>query len=77
MTDLTDLLGDILRLPASQISDATTMADTDSWDSLAHMDLMGALEETYEITLSADDMVEMTSVAAIRAVLAKHGVTAS
>ena len=50
------------------------MADTRSWDSLAHMELVLTIEERYHVNLSADEIVTMTSIAGIAAVLRAHGV---
>lgn len=46
------------------------------WDSLAHVQLMLAIEEAYDVTLSTDEMATMNSVPAILSVLRQKGVTA-
>lgn len=35
--------------------------DIDAWDSVGHMQLMGALEEAFEIELDIDDIIEFSS----------------
>lgn len=75
MSKLGDLLADILRVPSEAVGDELAMAETDAWDSLAHMDIVGALEDEYAVTFTADEMVEMTSVKAIRQTLMAHGVS--
>jgi acyl carrier protein len=48
--------------------------DVPKWDSLRHVALVTVLEETYSISLSMDEMMEIVSVAAIQDVLARHNV---
>lgn len=44
------------------------------WDSLGHMDLMGDLEETFQISLSTVDVLDFSSYEKGKEVLAKYGV---
>jgi acyl carrier protein len=74
MTGLKELVSKALRLPAGPVPDTLAMADTRSWDSLAHMELVLSIEERYRVNLSADEIVTMTSIAGIAAVLRAHGV---
>jgi acyl carrier protein len=71
---LSELVADILRLPPDTVTDALTIAETENWDSLAHIELVAALESEFSIELSADDIVEMITYAKIRAVLGGKGV---
>ncbi|KAB2849904.1 MAG: acyl carrier protein [Hyphomicrobiaceae bacterium] len=55
--------------------DAATSPDhVARWDSLSHIALVRTLEQTFDITLGMDEMLEMRSVADIEAVLVRHGV---
>jgi acyl carrier protein len=71
MDDLAQNLAPIFRLRSEEITDTLTMADVPTWDSLSHIELVVTLEQVYGVTLSGDDIAEMTSVAAIRRVLAQ------
>lgn len=44
------------------------------WDSLGHMDLMGDLEETFQISLSTVDVLDFSSYEKGKELLAKYGV---
>ena len=44
------------------------------WDSLQHVALVHAIETTFDINLSMDEMMEMRTVGDIEAVLRRHGV---
>ena len=74
MTGLKELVSKALRLPAGSVSDTLAMAETRSWDSLAHMELVLAIEERYQVNLSADEIVNMTSIPGIASVLRARGV---
>jgi acyl carrier protein len=52
----------------------TAREDVMRWDSLQHVALVAALESTYGISLSMDEMMEITSVRDIHAVLIRHNV---
>jgi acyl carrier protein len=51
------------------LSDATSREDLPSWDSLGHIRLIGAMEETFDVTFTIDDIEKMTSVDRILDVL--------
>ena len=69
------LMSEVLQMPASEITDDLTMKSVDAWDSLKHMELIVALEQSFEVQLSFDEIVAMQSVSAIKRVLRERGVT--
>ena len=71
---LTGLLSEILQLPAQTITDDLAMSKIDVWDSLKHMELIAALEESFSIQLTFDDIVAMQNVREIKRVLRHRGV---
>jgi acyl carrier protein len=73
-TRLSAIVAEVLRLPAHTINDELALANTENWDSLAHMELIAAIEQEFTLALSADDIVGMVSYAKIRSVLAGKGV---
>ena len=60
-------------LPRHTITDATSNANVGAWDSLNHVTLVLELEETFGVSLSAEDALSMTDVGAIKRVLRAHG----
>lgn len=59
---------------AKDLKDETTFADITGWDSVAHVNLINALEEEFAVKFSVRDVMKMNSVGAIRSVLsAKAG----
>jgi len=45
------------------------------WDSVAHMQLVAALEEAFDIMLDTDDIIDMSSVGKAKEILAKYDVS--
>lgn len=73
MSQLKTLMADVLTIPEDEVVDGLSMSGSDIWDSLRHMELIISIEETFEIELTGDEIVEMTSVASIRSVLSTRG----
>ena len=48
-----------------EFHDDISMENTPEWDSLAHLKLLAAIEDAFEIELDFEDMVRMTTVQAI------------
>lgn len=47
------------------------------WDSVAHMQLVAEIEDTYDIMLDVDDVIGMSSFEAAKEILTKYGVSFS
>ena len=47
---------------------------TPGWDSVAHMALVAAIEGVFDIMLPTDDVIDMSSFAKAKEIVAKHGV---
>ena len=69
MEKLSALMAEVLQVPADTITDDLTIRDLDTWDSLSHMELVAAIEAQYELSLDAEEMVAMISVAKIREIV--------
>ena len=46
--------------------------DIEQWDSIGHMALVAAIEQTFSICLDVEEIIEMTSFGAIQAVIEKR-----
>ena len=44
------------------------------WDSLAHFNFLMLVEETYGVRFPMEELPQLTSLAAIAAALARHGI---
>jgi acyl carrier protein len=64
-----------LGLKPEDFSDELTYNSIPEWDSASHMSLILALEERFGLALESDDIVAMTSIPKILAVLESRGVS--
>ena len=53
-----------------ELNDGMTFSDVRGWDSLAHMNLINALEAEFGLKFSVRELMRMKSVGTIRQVLA-------
>ena len=56
------------------LSQHTSRKDIARWDSLQHVALVSAIESSFNISLTMDEMMEIDSVSDIHRVLERHGV---
>lgn len=57
------------------ITDGLKYRDIPQWDSLAHMKLIAALEEAFDVMFETEQVLDMSSFAKAREILAKeHGI---
>ena len=52
-------------------------AKTPEWDSVAHMRLVAAIEEAFDIMMDTDDVIGMSSYPVAKEILAKYEETAN
>ena len=64
----------ILGVSPTTLSDESSPYTVGSWDSLNHLSLVLALQAEFGIDFSADDVLEMRSLAHIRTILRAQGV---
>lgn len=69
-----EVVSRVLGVAVGDISDETSNQNLAAWDSLAHMNLILEVEATYGVSLSTEDAMGMTDVAAIKRVLRERGV---
>lgn len=54
------LIEEVLKVPAGTITEETMMEDVEQWDSLAHVMIIGELEEQLGVVIPLDEAVELT-----------------
>jgi acyl carrier protein len=67
MKPVAELIATQLRISVDRVRDDLGYGAIAEWDSLAHVDLMTALEAAYGVSIDEDRMIELTTVGAIRA----------
>jgi acyl carrier protein len=70
-----EILARVCGVSPEIIDDETSNSSLPEWDSLAHVILVMELEAAYNVRLSVDDALALTSVQAIRNMLLARGVT--
>jgi acyl carrier protein len=73
---LEDIFSETLGIDRQRVVDSLEYNSIKEWDSVAHMALIAALEEAYDIMLETEDVIDMSSVGRARQILAKYSVTA-
>jgi acyl carrier protein len=63
-----------LQIPEDRVVDTLMFNSIKEWDSVAHMQLVAELEDTYHIMLDTNDIIAISSVAKARDVLRKYDV---
>lgn len=71
MPKLKSIVAKALKIDAEQVTDDLAMAGTPAWDSMKHMEIVVGIEDAYGLQFEFDEIAEMSSVGAIRAVLAR------
>lgn len=61
-----------LGVSADIINDDLEYNTIPQWDSVAHMVLVAALENTFDIMLDTDDIIDMSSVKKAKEIIAKY-----
>ena len=69
-----DLIGNVLNIDPSQISDETTQDDIENWDSLNSLLIIDEIEREFNIKISINEIIEINQVADIRQILKRHNV---
>jgi acyl carrier protein len=68
------LVAEMLDLDVQQVHHSLQRRDTDRWDSLNHLRLVTAIEQTFLIKLSMHEIQSAESVADLDDILKTHGV---
>ena len=68
------IMSDLFGISENEITDDTSVDNTKNWDSLKHMELIVSIEEEFDITLSADEIVSLTSFAKVKQKIEEHSV---
>lgn len=63
-----------LGVEESVIVDSLEYNTIPQWDSVAHMALIAALEEVFDIMMDTDDIIDMSSVAKSKEIISKYNI---
>lgn len=74
---LRNVVAQVFGVPVEHIHEDDGPHTIESWDSLAHINLVLALEAEFGVSLAPDDAAEMLSVGLIRQILWENGIAES
>jgi acyl carrier protein len=72
--ELRDAMATAFEVDPSTIDESTSIDTVGEWDSLKHLTLVLVLEETFNVSFTEEQTVEMLSYPLIKTVLAEHGI---
>ena len=61
-----------LSIKTEEVQDDLKYATIPQWDSVAHMALVAAIEEGFDIMIDAEDVIDMSSFAKAKEIISKH-----
>jgi acyl carrier protein len=71
---LHQVIAEVLEVPWSVITDASSREQFTRWDSLGSILLMTSLEQRFRVRFTLAELMTIRTVADIKAALARHGV---
>ena len=74
LNKLTKAFSDSLGIEPEDITDELSYG-SDNWDSVAHMALIVAIEDEFDIMFETDDVIDMSSFAKAKEIIGKYGIT--
>ena len=70
---LVDVFVSSLGIPADE-AETAVFKETKGWDSVGHVNLMNAIEEAFDVSLDADDILDFKNFKIAKDVLGKYGI---
>lgn len=74
MDKLKDAFVQVLNVSPQDDFDSMTYGQTPGWDSVAHMSLIAAIENEFDVMLPTDDVIGMNSFLKAREIVSRNGV---
>jgi acyl carrier protein len=70
-----NILSDVLQVDLDPALEDVMQQDLEEWDSFNHLRLVAELEDVFQITLSDEEIPELTSLQQVKALLRQRGIT--
>jgi acyl carrier protein len=71
--ELESLFRDVFENDAITLTDETTAADIEEWDSLGHVNLMFSIEDRFGVQFEGNELAEFENVGALARYLEANG----
>ena len=66
MDELKQVIAETLQVPVETVADDSSPATLPQWDSLAHLNLVMALEQKFGVSFTLDEIIQLQDVPTIR-----------
>ena len=66
------VFADALQIAAEQVTDGLAYRSIAEWNSVAHMALVAAIEDQFDIMIETDDVIDMSSFAKAKSIVGKY-----
>ena len=63
-----------LGIDGSVVYENLAYGSTQGWDSVAHMGLVAEIENTFDVMLATDDVIDLSSFSKAKEILGKYGI---
>jgi acyl carrier protein len=73
MDNLIKIFADVLNIDSTLLNDDSSPESISSWDSLAAMSLVTAIEDAFNVELTTSEIMKMRTIGFARAVLKTKG----
>lgn len=71
---LREIFAEALQIDVEQVTDTLSYNGIPEWDSIAHMALIAEIDYAFDTMLDTDDVLDMSSFAKAKEILAKYEV---
>jgi len=68
---LREILASVLEVPVERIPEDASTDTIEAWDSLAHMNLILAVEDAFGVTIPDEEAADLTSIPLLRLVVSE------
>jgi acyl carrier protein len=74
VAQLNEIIGSVINVPFSALSPQSGPENLPEWDSLAHIGIVAAVEQTYQVQLTMPEILAIKTIADLCNLLEKRGV---
>ena len=68
------VIASVFQIDAAAINEDSSVDSIEAWDSLTHLNLVLALEQEFDVSLTEEEAVEILNFALLKITLEGHGV---
>lgn len=76
MSTVEEVVSRVFGVERRSVDESSSPETVEGWDSLGHLNLVAALEKTFNVSLDIGDAMEMGSVRKIKQILLLYGLRA-